>query len=339
MAKEKVRTIKDLYSLYGFKEEENTFMGSGSVILDAVISNGQGIPRKKFIQISSDSGLGKSTIVLHCAKVACAEGKRVIYLDIEKGVSQAQLEGMGLSQYAGERFFLFPISTYEQAEQIIDMVLADGEDTAYIIIDSITALIPQISLEGSVEERTQIGLKARCVGAFLEKYKAKLEGSESQASFIIINQMRDKINLRTGSKRDIAGGNAQKYYMDIRLLLNKHSDLEKEIDSVEGKQKVIHGANINIYADKNRFYKPFVTGVITVIYGKGVSNISAYQRVLNSRGVLAMSGNGYYTLSLPDREEIKVRGQEEIHRTLSEHLDEVKEYIQNTGGIKILLED
>ena len=64
---------------YGLKEDE--FVSSGSVIFDVVASNGKGLPLNKFIEIASDSGLGKTTIILHAMKHACDNGHIVVYLD------------------------------------------------------------------------------------------------------------------------------------------------------------------------------------------------------------------------------------------------------------------
>ena len=72
---------------YGLKSDE--FVKSGSIILDMVVSNGRGLPLNKFIEVASDSGLGKSTMVLHAMKSACDQGHRVVYLDVEGGLNDA----------------------------------------------------------------------------------------------------------------------------------------------------------------------------------------------------------------------------------------------------------
>ena len=78
-------TMKSLGNKYKKDDLEDKFIPSGSVIFDAVLSKGRGIPLRKFIQISSDSGVGKTTSVLHFVEPPCARGYYVVYLDVEKG--------------------------------------------------------------------------------------------------------------------------------------------------------------------------------------------------------------------------------------------------------------
>lgn len=329
--------LKGLTDKYKTDVQDDEYIPSGSIIFDAVLSKGQGIPRKKFIQISSDSGIGKTTIILHCSKVACSKGMRVVYLDVEKGVNSGQLKGIGLDKYLNDKFFLFPISTFEEAEEVIDKILEDT-DLAYIVIDSITALVPQKALEKSIAD-VEPGLNARYASAFLSKYKALLERSPSKATFIFINQMRNKLNFMRGSTYEAAGGSAQKFYMDIRILMSREDKLEKTTMTLEGKKVVPYGANVKMWCDKNRHNRPFLEGIITVLFGKGVSNIAAYQRVLMQKGVLTMAGAGFYTLALPGKEPIKSRGSDGVSQCIKENLADVKAYVDSCGGINLIEEE
>ena len=55
---------KKFYSeLIDLTTKEEVFHPSGSIILDAVISDGRGIPEGTFIEIASESGCGKSTLL------------------------------------------------------------------------------------------------------------------------------------------------------------------------------------------------------------------------------------------------------------------------------------
>lgn len=330
-------TLKSLSKKYSTEVADDEFIKSGSVIFDALISKGEGIPRKKFIQISSDSGLGKTTTVLHMCKVACSLGYHCIYLDVEKGVNKSQLEGIGLLPYLNDKFFLYPISTFEEAEDIMGIAFEDDK-LAYTVIDSITALIPKKSLEKSISE-VEPGLNARYSSDFLKKYKALLEMSESKTSVIFINQMRNKLNFRGMTTFEAAGGNAQKFYMDIRIIMSRKDKLEKTIETLEGKKVVPYGANVVVMAEKNRHNRPYLEGVITVLFGKGISNIAAYQRILMSKDIVTLGGAGYYTMTLPDKEPIKARGADGIAKVIKDNLADIKKYIQDSGGINLIQED
>ena len=329
--------MKDLSKRYERQGVEDKFIPSGSVIFDAVLSNGKGIPLRKFIQISSDSGIGKSTAVLHFSKVACAKGYDVVYMDVEKGVNEGQLRGIGLDKFLNDKFFLYPISTFEDAEEVVDKIL-ENKNLAYVVIDSITALVPQRSLEKSIAE-VEPGLNARYSSAFLAKYKALLERSGCPASFIFINQMRNKLNFRGMTTFEAAGGNAQKFYMDIRLMMNRKDKLEKTTETMEGKKTIPYGANVTVWADKNRHNRPYIEGVLTILFGRGISNIAAYQRALLSKGALVQGGGGYYTLTLPGSEAQKARGADGVMKLIKENMAQVKQYIEETGGFVLIEED
>lgn len=316
------------------QEGEEEFLKSGSVIMDAVVSNGKGIPMNKFIQISSESGLGKTTVILHICKAALAKGKRVAYLDVEKGVNESQMKGIGIYKYLDESFFLYPISTFEEAEEVMDTVIQD-ENLAYIVIDSITALIPEKSLEKSVGD-IEPGLNARYASAFLTKYKAKISMSENKPTVWFINQMRTKINFRGMTTYGAAGGSAQKFYADIRLNMRESKKMTKTVSTMEGKNSIQYGSENLLWADKNRFNSPFVEAVITVIFGKGVSNILAYQRVLMSKGVCKMAGAGFWTITIPGTEPLKARGTEQLQKVIKENLPLIRQYVDENGGFELM---
>lgn len=315
-------------------EGEEEFIKSGSVIMDAVLSDGRGIPMGKFIQISSESGLGKSTVILHICKAALKKGKRVAYLDVEKGVNESQMKGIGLYEYLGEDFFLYPISTFEEAEEVLDAVLEDDR-LAYIVIDSITALIPQKALEKSVAD-IEPGLNARYASAFLTKYRAKISTYQNKPTVWFINQMRTKINFRGMTTYGAAGGSAQKFYSDIRLNMRESKKLTKTVNTMEGKNSIQYGSENYLWSDKNRYNSPFVEAVITVIFGKGVSNLLAYQRVLMSKGVCKMAGAGFWTISLPDHEPIKARGTDQLQKAIKENLAAIRDFVDSNGGFELL---
>lgn len=332
-------TIRKLYEKYQgmttlTDDCEASYINSGSVIFDQVLSEGKGLPVGTWIQITSESGCGKTHLVLHVAKAMCIRGKKVVYLDDEKGVNPSQLKGIGLDKYLGTQFFLFPISTFEEAEEVLDGVIEDP-DIGLIVIDSITGLIPEKMIENSVAS-CEPGLQARYASTFLVKYRTKISRTEAKPTVILVNQQRTKISFRGITTVGEAGGNAQKYYTDIRLMMKEDKALEKTIDTMEGKKSVKYGSNALIWATKNRHAAPFVQGMLTIIFGKGVSNLAAYQRVLMSKGVLKMSGAGFWSLKLPGCEEKKARGSEGVLNLVKDNLDTIKQYVEDNGGFKLV---
>lgn len=318
-------------------EHFDEFLPSGSVIFDSVVSNGQGIPRGKFIQLSSESGLGKSTTALFICKALADQGYYSLYLDVEKSVNKSQLDGIGLTPYLGTNFFRKEIATFEQAEELLDQVLVENDEKlALVVVDSLTAMIPQKMLENSVTA-TEPGLHARSVGAFLTKYKHKLSLVNSKATFLFLNQLRTKISfVRTTIEE--AGGMSQKFSMDVRLHMKLNKKLLKKTETIEGKVEVPYGNDINLFATKNRFNRPMVEGVMTIFFGRGISNAMAYQHWLQKNSYITQAG-AYYTISLPNKEPEKIRGSVGVSKWVKEHVGEIAPLVEANGGFLLVRED
>lgn len=215
------------------------FTRSGSVVLDAIL--GGGIPKGVFILWSAENGCGKSTGALHISRTYCIQGKRVLYLDYEGGVNLSQIEGIGLSDYYYDEkdnpngtFFLYQVQTYKDAENILD-ALMDKVDL--VIIDSITAMLTE-KMKGSSAEDIQPGQDSRVMSVFMKKYKA--DAMRLGVTWIMINQMRTHIRFMGVTTDEEAGGNAVKFYSDIRLQMKRafKGTLEREEETAKGKSKV-----------------------------------------------------------------------------------------------------
>lgn len=339
MSKTLEKKLSQLQSKYTESSKETTFVSTGSIIADSVLVDSKivkgepGLPLGKFIEIFGDSGTGKSTFILHACKTACSKGHRVLYLDYEGGVNESQLEGIGLTKYLGNKFFLFPIDTFEEAEEIIDELKDEG--FTYIVIDSITAMMPAKLKEKSVGD-LEPGLQARYTSNFLQKYKSVVKHRD--LSFIFVNQIRTKLNFRGMSSVESAGGYAIKFYMDIRLKLRKVKKLEKTMDTLEGRVSVEYGCEAALSAIKNRYNKPFIEGVLHIIYGKGISNLSSYFRWLQNNGFVKQGGAGWFTIEFPGIEPVKIRGSVEVLNWVKSNLKMVQDYIESHGGFLLVSE-
>ena len=338
---------KDLKALYKDVKElsksyksisKAEFIKSGSVVFDAIL--GGGIPRGVFILWSSESGCGKSTGSLHISKVYCIQGLRVLYLDYEGGVNSSQIDGMGLREYLWDEednpegpFILFQCQTYKDGEKILDKLMATVD---LVVIDSMTAMTPEKLKDASAEDSLP-GLDARIVSAFMKKYKA--EAVRNGVTWIMINQLRTRIAMGYGqvTKDEESGGNAIRYYPDIRLWMKRayKGTLEQEEITSNGKQKVPFGAICTIWAIKNRYERPNIPLNLAITFGKGIENGYAYYDFLENDGVIKKSG-AWYEIKLGS-DSVKVNGLNKAVDYLNEHKDEVKDYINSRGGYRLLL--
>lgn len=315
---------------------EVDFIRSGSVVIDAIL--GGGIPKGVFILWSAENGCGKSTGSLHISRVYCMQGKKVLYLDYEGGVNTSQIEGIGLSSFLYDSvknpdgsFILFQVQTYKDAETILDNLMVDVD---LVVIDSATAMLTE-KVKGSSSEDVLPGVDSRVMSNFLKKYKA--EAVRHGVTWIIINQMRTKISFMGATGEVEAGGNALKFYPDIRLQMKKafKGTLEREEETATGKQKVPFGAICTLWATKNRYERPGIPLNLAIIFGKGISNEYAYYDFLTSEGSVAKSG-AWYKIHVGDVN-TQVHGVNKVIDWINDNKDLVREHINANGGYKLLL--
>lgn len=322
--------------------EKPEFVRSGSVALDAVL--GGGIPRGTIITWASDSGCGKTTGALHISRVYCMQGKKVLYLDYEHGVNDSQIKGMGLDAFLYDgvanpdgTFVLYQVQTYRDGEKILNSIM-DSVDL--VIIDSITAVLTENVRDRSVEDVT-IGVDARAQSAFLRKYKADV--NRYGCTWILINQMRTKIATGYGQQTTdkAAGGNALKFYPDIRLMMKKafKGELKRQEETVNGTKEVPFGAINTIWAEKNRYERPNIPMNIAVIFGHGIANEFAYYDFLENQGAIKKTG-AWYSIKVPGADcPDKLQGMNRVIEWISSNKDAVREYINSKGGFRLLMNE
>lgn len=327
--------FKESMEALGFENSHtDLFVPSGIVVLDAVLSGGKGIPLGTFIEIASESGLGKTTILLYMCKTLCAQGKNVVYCDIEAGVNDSQIDGVGLRSYLGTQFFLKQPRTFSDLDQVFKVVIQENSGVDFCICDSVTVLLSKKVSEVDVEE-IQPGIHARLTTTLFNKYKNAFR--ERNITVFWVNQMRTRLNFRGVSVKDAAGGEAQRFMMDIRLRLSQKEKLTRKISVVgdETGKAIPYGSDNYIWAEKTRYAPPFIPGVITVLFGKGVSNLATYTLWLIDRGYIKKGGAGYFKVCFPEQEEVSVRGHEALSAWVKDNATMVKELINTQGGFQL----
>ena len=325
--------FKKLYSeLTDLTAKEERFNPSGSIILDAIVSNGRGLPEGVFIEIASESGCGKSTMCLHIAKKYCSQGKRVIYIDTESGLNGNQIDCFGMRQYVDDMLFVpVRMQTYGEVDNFLCQILEDPE-VALIVYDSITATVPGRLTEKNVDEMNEPGVAARIQSNFMQKFKARFKNSNK--TVIFVNQLRTKIAMGYGqiTKLAQAGGQALGYYMDVRIMMKKIKMLEQTLPGYE--KPVPYGCDLAIWTDKNRYARPLLKKIITIHFGKGISNAGAIRAVLEYHGVVEKVPRKGYKIKYQG-EEVMVKT-DEVENFIKERLQYFAEVADGLGGIALI---
>lgn len=266
-----------------------------------------------------------TTLILDIVKHICEQGKRVIYIDSETGLSDNLITKMGLKEYTeNDLFFIFPTTTFNKAGAILDCVVKDP-NVALIIVDSITQLTPDELVEdGKKISDGQIGIQARYTGNLLKRYRERFNNSEK--SIIFINQMRTHIPTGYGNAYEApAGANAQQFTMDIRLIMKKCEEIKAEDGHPVGW--------INkISAIKNRCGECYKDYTVKLIFGKGLDENSEYADWLINNGVVEKKPAGIFILRW-NGEETKIRGLNNYEKWVTDNFEEIKNFVEANGGL------
>lgn len=321
--KKKTAAFQAIHDKYRkkFSFKVNTeYIDTGSIGCNKCL--GGGLPKGRISEWSSPSGLGKSTLACHFSKVVCNSGKSVLYIDSEFAINDSLLKGVGVFEYSDSLFLLHQIRGFSHVEDVMDDFLACPEPPALIVLDSITTLVPTKVLEGKQRiEDVEPGWQSRLMSMFFLKYKGKI--AETGTHLMLINQQRYKINMYGPTKLDSAGGNPLKFYPDIRIKMTNKNDIK------DGSDKI--GVDAEIEAIKNKFTIPFTKHLVSILFGKGISNIRACTFILQHEKKVIQAG-AFFTVKLGG-EEKTVQGRLKLESYLKENQNLVVEYLTKKGYI------
>jgi len=311
--------------------KQEVLFSTGILPLDYLVRSEGGIPYGRFIEVSSPTGLGKSTMLLHMSANLCAQGIKVDYMDFEDGVTDDIMAKMGLDRWADEKLFhAYNPVTYSGFEE--NFSLATKAGVRVIIVDSINNIVPsKFTLEAEEEKggRASVedalpGLKARLDGSLVIRYKA--ESRALGVTVFWVSQRRTFINMMNSrlTQDKAAVGKAFEHQMDIRLEGHRGERLTKDVQGMKGKDKIVYGMETFWETIKNRGHQAFVKMPMPIIYGRGVSNIMFLKNVLLQSGVVRQGGAIFKVKW--NGEDIALRGNNGLNEWIKENLDEVKRY-------------
>lgn len=313
MAKEKkLKSLEDLKKKFGRPETE--YLDTGIPPINEIWSmNGEGMATGKIIEIHSESGLGKTTLICQICKYIIEKyGKKVGYQDIEHALDTPLKEGVGIAKYETEgdpaMFLHLSPAYFTEVEDTTDYMISEGYDI--IILDSLTNVIPNKREEGSITDVLP-GSKSALQAVFLEVYKPKI--ARSGTTLIIVNQMRTKISFIKTTVAP-AGGYALQFDTDIRTALRRL----KWITNREGDNIGIQLEAITI---KNKMTFPFQAVKMNLMFGKGIDINATYANYLLERKLVVQKGAFFSIPAVGDVEGKNVQGTEAFENWVRDNLD------------------
>lgn len=270
-----------------FKETE--IIKSEIFILDIMLKNGLELGQS--VQIVSESGIGKSTIALQIASNICKQGKKIIYIDSEGSITREIFETTGNNEYLNNNFFYIRESTFSNVEKYLDMYLETNE-ISFVFVDSLASLINEgyTNLKGGISiTSNNTNYATKPLVSFMNKYKSL--ASSKKFCLILINQYRNKIDMRKGTILKEFGSKNVKYNSDTILKISPITSQSRNKDF----KGLNSGITLEFEIIKSNKTSPGVSYPFFLMYGRGVSNNCNYLNALINLGIVKQNGT-YFSL-------------------------------------------
>ena len=271
---------------------------------------------------------GKTTIAITTMiELQKVKNSVALYLDYEHAFDSNYAHHLGLDLNTDRLVFCQPES-FEQGHAVIDEFI-DAGVVDLIVIDSAAAMAPQEELEGAVDATGRLGLQSQLMARMLNRVTKKL-GRGRQPAFLILNQMRTKIDIysRRGSREEAAGGNAMKFYTTMKLELQQ---MERDGDENRGKPGVDQSFTktvVRVVCTKNKLASPYLRGKIIIEYGEGINNLVSVADLSESLlGIMSGAGHFKWAGDTPETT-FSCRGRADFHKTLARNPQLLRELEQ-----------
>ncbi len=329
--------FKDLDKEFGQNNTPTVRVKSDLLSLDIVLG-GNGIPLGKTIEIASESGVGKSTLLLHTSRNLCRQGYRVVWIDAEHATDDEFLAKMGLTEYVESGMFkIYRKDTFASIEKILDALIPTGQ-VPFVVIDSLANITSESKIlstaynkDAKSIDNLQVAGDARFQTLFMKKYKSM--SSEYNTTIFFVNQIRQFIPTGYGqiAKAVHSGAKAVKYNMDCIIDLISAGKIKGKKHTINGEEEIDVGSNVFFYIkEKSRICSGGVKVPGAIYFGQGFSNISTLKILMEMKKVpfgnrmikmLSQSG-AKYTLTFGGQQMTCI-GQIELRKLIGKHYNDL----------------
>lgn len=231
------------------------FIPTGQTEIDVVLGDIPGIACGSLVEFIGESQSGKTYCALKCAAEAQKQGKRVAFLNIENSFYEPRAQALGVQTRNADLFELYENIGAGETWGELAKSLASSKEYGLIVIDSVTAMIPQADYEKSLDQEAKIGAHARMTGRLAQKLTEIC--CDSNTIVILINQFRYGAGLMPGTMvKKATGGEALGFYCHTRLVFSK---INGAAGIVYDSNKEAIGGRSKVFGLKNRFGAPSFT--------------------------------------------------------------------------------
>jgi recombination protein RecA len=307
-------------------------INTGSIIVNSLIGGSKipgkdlqicpGVPRGRIIEIYGPESSGKTTLGISICVKAQLAGGSVAIIDFENALAEGYAKAQGLN-FDDAFLDIWNPPHMESGFEIIKALVESNVDV--ILIDSVSAMVPQKVMEGEISKDEQMGLRARKLSQFLGALVTLLRNHTT--CVIFINQVRTNIKTSKydhGPDEITSGGNALKFYASVRLKLQaKCKEMIEIVDQLSGeKKKIPIGTYTTVYCIKNKIDSHQGDfGIIFIRFGKGIDNKRTIIDIAMSPSYKIVAQNGAWISYTPKDKKLhlKIQGKEKFQTALEEN--------------------
>jgi protein RecA len=263
-----LKTLKALKinekSLVTGETAEPNYIPTGVPEIDAILAPGMGLPEGVVVEFAGETQSGKTWLAYKVIAEAQKLGKVCVFLNVEGSYLARRAESCGVN--IQDLIIIENVGSAERYGEIA-LSIAESGQVGVIVIDSITAMVPNTELEKSLEDVATIGSHSRFVKRFMSKLIAECSSTDTLA--IIVNQLYLGSGAMPGSMvKTASGGNAMNYFTGVRLWVNKINGAAGKITRKDenGNDEVVGGKSI-CRVEKARYSQPGLTCEFRIPFG------------------------------------------------------------------------
>lgn len=311
----------------GASRKDFEVVSTGSLKYDKIMDCG-GTPVGKLIEIYGPESSGKSTLTLHTISEFQKAGKKCVYADYEYSFDKHYAQKIGVDI---DDLIIMYADTMEDGYNMIYEYIKSGK-IGLIVIDSHTAMVPKQRLDGQIGD-AKMAPEARINSDGLKKIKSEIE--KNGCTVIGISQLRAQIGIMGTGGNQPTGGNAWKFYSDMRIKVYKILDKANEANKT------------TIEIAKSKCGKPFGKTEINIAWGIGIDKQKEILDLAVELGIIKKAGSWYSqgenklgqgSEAVKELFDANPQFYEEIRKEVTEKYKDVKLAIELSDEEKIALQ-
>ena len=277
---------------------------------------GGGIKEGSWMILSGPPKAGKTTTTMQIIANCQAEGRKIIYLDVEGRLKEMNFEVPGIdpSKVQVIRSGDEPLSAETFLDIARKLLLAKENEGCVLVIDSISSLIPSRDLDEDISGMTRPGLP-KILSDFVKKTGQTVPNQK--ALVIMITHMITNTS-GYGKSKMADGGVKIQFQADTRMEVKSVTPWEAAGSTKE--QKNVIGLKVTWDVLCSSIGSPHKVCESWIRFGHGIDKVQEILMIAIDLGLISVAGS-WYNLDFIETEKVKLQGQEKVYNYLTENPD------------------